>query len=221
MAFNSVDQTLIDECSKDTIDLERIKGLIADGARVNAFDEEYEQSLYDEILDYYTFEGRERRVNMSNLPAITELFMENGLILSPNPDDRDYFSLGKVRFLPPETASVDTFKMLLHKGDFSLAELDAVISDTSLDLHTGDYYFFDLIHNYSKEESLKYYLELIYWACAYSVKYYSEKCTDGMRDFDWFDRERNKIELVFEEGSSFVFIEDLKTHCRKIIDGWR
>ena len=37
MAFNSIDQRLIDTCTKDVIDLEKIKALIVDGANVNAF----------------------------------------------------------------------------------------------------------------------------------------------------------------------------------------
>lgn len=32
MAFKDIDQRLIDECSKDTVDLDKIKALIADGA---------------------------------------------------------------------------------------------------------------------------------------------------------------------------------------------
>ena len=41
MAFKELDQRLIEECSKNIIDIEKIKTLIADGADINAFDEEY------------------------------------------------------------------------------------------------------------------------------------------------------------------------------------
>ena len=53
MAFMELDRKLIDECTIETIDIGAIKHLIAAGANINAFDEEYEQSLYGEILDYY------------------------------------------------------------------------------------------------------------------------------------------------------------------------
>lgn len=53
MAFKDIDQRLIDECSKNIIDLDKIKSLISNGADINAFDEEYEQELYNAILDYY------------------------------------------------------------------------------------------------------------------------------------------------------------------------
>ena len=68
--------------------------------------------------------------------------------------------------------------------------------------------------------SINYYLELIYWACAYNVKTYPEKCEKDVSQFDWFNREKNKVELVCENRSTSVFIEDLETRQRTEIQGW-
>lgn len=220
MAFTELDQKLIDECKKDTIDLEKIKGLIADGADINAFDEEYEQALFDEILDYYIFESRERKLNISNLYSISELFAGIGLVLNQRPDDSDYFLLNRFRFLPPEKISVDVFKVLLEKCTYSFKDIDSISTDATLDLHLGEYYFFEQTQNYSEADSLAYFLELIYWASAYTVKVYSGKCATDMLSFDWFDRDKNKIEMVCENRSTSVFVEDLETHQRMEIDGW-
>lgn len=220
MAFKDIDQRLIDECTKDTVDLDKIKKLIAEGADINAFDEEYEQTLYDEVLDYYIFEGRERRLNLHNLFAITELFAEYHLVLNQKPDDRDCFLPSRFRYLPPERISVDTFKMLLERCTFSPDDLNRTIADTTLDLHLGIYYFFEKTQGYSPKDSLEYFMELIYWACAYNVKTYPEKCSKDLLQFEWFDREKNKIETVFENRSTSVFMEDLETHTRTEIDGW-
>ena len=78
MAFKDIDQRLIDECSKNIIDLDKIKSLISNGADINAFDEEYEQELYNAILDYYI---DEEELNLFNLYEITKLFTESNLIL--------------------------------------------------------------------------------------------------------------------------------------------
>ena len=172
MAFNETDQQLIDECIKDEIDINKIKTLIADGANLNAFDEEYEQGIYDEILDFYIFEGRKRRLNLSNLYKITEVFMENNLILNQKPEDSDYFLPKRFRFLPPEKASVDTFRLMLEKGEASFKDLESIITIASFDLHLGEFYFFEQTRNYSEEDSIKYYLELIYWASACCIKNY-------------------------------------------------
>ncbi len=193
MAFKDINQRLIEECTKDVVDLEKIKTLIADGADINAFDEEYEQELYNEILDFYVFEGRERRLNLSNLYEITEIFLENHLNLNQKPEDCDYFLPDRFRFLPPEQVCIDTFKMLLEKGYYSFEDLEGITTSASLDIHLGTFYFFEQTRNYSENDSLKYYLELIYWACAYSVKTYPKKCEKELLQFDWFKRE--KIEL--------------------------
>ena len=124
MAFTELDQKLIDECTKDVLDLEKIKMLIADGADINAFDEEYEQELYDSILDYYI---DEEQPNLSNLREITKLFLENDLILNHKPEDNDYFLPRGFIFLPPEEICVDIFKLLLEKGHFSFEDLDGII----------------------------------------------------------------------------------------------
>ena len=76
------------------------------------------------------------------------------------------------------------------------------------------------LSQYSKDDSVKYYLELIYWACAYNVKIYPEKCSKEVLAFEWFKREKNKVELVCEDRSTSVFIEDLETHRRAEIQGW-
>ena len=220
MAFKKIDQQLIDECTKDIVDLEKIKTLIVNGADINAFDEEYEQELYNEILDYYVLDSRERQINLLNLYQITKIFIENHLILNQKPEDSDYFIPKRFRFLPPENICVDTFKMLLEKGEFSSEDLDGVITDSTLDLHLGEFYFFEQTQNYSEIDSMEYYLELIYWACAYSVKLFPEKCSKDLLDFDWFKRERNKMELIYENRSTSVFVEDLENHNRTEIDGW-
>ena len=128
MAFTELDQRLIDECTKDTIDLEKINALIAVGADINAFDEEYEQALYDEILDFYIFEGREKKLNLSNLYKTTEIFAKKGLVLNPKPGDSDYFFLNRFRFLPPEKVCVDVFKMLLEKCASSFEDIKAILA---------------------------------------------------------------------------------------------
>ena len=216
MAFKDIDQRLIEECSKDTVDLDKIKALIADGANINAFDEEYEQELYDSILDYYI---DEEQPNLSNLREITKLFLENDLILNHKPEDNDYFLPRGFIFLPPEEICVDIFKLLLEKGHFSFEDLDGIITDATLDLHLGEFYFYEDTQ-YSKKDSINYYLELIYWACAYNVKTYPEKCEKDLLLFDWFSREKNKVELVCENRSTSVFVEDLETRQRTEIQGW-
>lgn len=216
MAFKDIDQRLINECSQNKIDIDKIKVLIERGANINAFDEEYEQELYDSILDYYI---DEEQPNLSNLREITKLFLENDLILNHKPEDNDYFLLRRFRFLPPEEICVDIFKLLLEKGHFSFEDLDGIITDATLDLHLGEFYFYEDTQ-YSKKDSINYYLELIYWACAYNVKTYPEKCEKDVSQFDWFNREKNKVELVCENRSTSVFIEDLETHQRTEIQGW-
>ena len=141
LAFRDVDQSLITLCTADEVNLNKLNELIADGADVNAFDKEYEQVLYEEILDYYIFEGRERQINLSNLYTITEIFVKNGLVLNQQSDDSDYFLLDSFRFLPPERVCVDTFCMLLERCNFSHKDVNYMIADTILDVHMGIYYF--------------------------------------------------------------------------------
>ena len=109
--------------------------------------------------------------------------------------------------------------MFLEKGKFSYEELDGIITDAILDLHLGEFCFYEETQ-YTREDSINYYLELIYWACAYNVKAYPEKCPKDILGFDWFDRDKNKVELVRENRSTSVFVEDLETHSRVEIDGW-
>ncbi len=216
MAFKDIDQRLIDECTKNIIDLDKIKALITDGADINAFDGEYEQELYDSILDFYI---DEEQPNLYNLYEITKLFAESNLILNQKPEDSDYFILDRFRFLPPTKISIDIFKMLLEKGKFSFDDLDNMINNATLDLHLGEFYFYEETQ-YTREDSINYYLELIYWACAYNVEVYPEKCSKDVLDFEWFKREKNKIEVIREKRSTSVFIEDLENHKRAEIDGW-
>ena len=220
MAFKELDQRLIDECCKDIVDIEKVKALISDGADINAFDEDYAQALYDEILDFYIFEGRERKLNISNLYMVTNIFIKNDFILNHKPEDRDYFLPDSFRFLPPEKICIDTFKTLLENGKSSFDVLEIVMTNASCDLHMGMFYFFEQTQFYSKEDSAKFFLELIYWACAYKVKLFPEKCSKDILQFDWFNREKNKVELVRENRSTSVFVEDLETHLRTEIDGW-
>ena len=217
-AFKDIDQLLIDECIKDILDLDKIKTLIADGADINAFDTEYEQELYDSILDYY-IDHKEDQLNLSNLLQVTQLFIENNLSLNQKPEDCDYFLLRRFRFLPPNKICVDIFIMLLERGTFTSEDLDNMIDDCTLDLHLGEFYFYELTQ-YSKEDSIKYYLELIYWSCAYNVKTYPEKCSEDVLQFNWFEREKNRIEIISENRSTSVFVEDLETHQRAEIQGW-
>ncbi len=216
MAFKDIDQRLIDECSKNIIDLDKIKSLISNGADINAFDEEYEQELYNAILDYYI---DEEELNLFNLYEITKLFTESNLILNQKPEDSDYFIPDRFRFLPPTKISIDIFKMLLSKGNFSFDDLDNIINNATLDLHLGEFYFYEDTQ-YSKEDSINYYLELIYWACGYNVKVYPQKCEKDLLLFDWFNREKNKVELVRENRSTSVFVKSLETHQRTEIQGW-
>ena len=218
MAFTELDQKLIDECTKDVLDLEKIKMLIADGADINAFDEEYEQALYEEILEYY-IDKREEKPNLFNLYKITELFISHHLVLNHKPNDPDYFLPDLFKFLPPENVCVDIYKMLLNTNNFSFADLDNTIATNALDIHMGMFYFFEKT-NYSKKDSLKYFLELIYWASAYQLRKYPEKCDEEMKAFDWFNRERNKIECIYQGRSTSIFIENLETKKRAEITGW-
>ena len=98
MAFMELDRKLIDECTIETIDIGAIKHLIAGGANINAFDEEYEQSLYGENLDYY-IDKREEKPNLSNLYKITELFIGHDLVLNHKPNDPDFFLPDLFRYL--------------------------------------------------------------------------------------------------------------------------
>ena len=220
MAFKELDQQLIDECCKDIVDFDKVKALIANGANINAFDEEYEQALYDEVLEFYIFEGRKRRLDLSYLYKTTKLFIENGLILNHKPDDSDYFLPDGFRFLPPEKICVDTFKMLLENGKSSFNDLEGVMTNASGDLHMDVFYFFEQNQLYSKEDSAKFFLELIYWACAYKVKLFPSKCSNDILGFDWFNRGKNKVNLVRVNRSTFVRVEDLETHKQAEIDGW-
>lgn len=217
MAFKEIDQRLIDECVNVPVDFEKVKELIAEGADINAFDEEYEVSLCEQLLNYYMEieEGRD----LSNLYKIIELFLEKGLILNPKPDDCDYFIPYWFRHLPPEKICVDIFKMLLERGTYSLGDLDNIISDATLDLHLDQFYYYEGTQ-YSEEDSKNYFSELAYWACAYNVKRYPEKCSEDLFKINWFEREKNKVEFVCENRSSGVFVEDLETHERIEIDGW-
>ena len=216
MAFKDIDQRLIDECSKNIIDLDKIKSMISNGADINAFDEEYEQELYNSILDYYI---DEEQPSLFNLYEITKLFTESNLILNQKPEDSDYFIPDRFRFLPPTKISIDIFKMLLSKGKFSFDDLDNIINNATLDLHLGEFYFYEDTQ-YSKEDSINYYLELIYWACGYNVKVYPQKCEKDLLLFDWFNREKNKVELVRENRSTSVFVKSLETYQRTEIQGW-
>lgn len=216
MPFKDIDQILIDKCSQNTINIEEIKNIISTGANVNAFNEDFEQELYDAILDYYI---DEEQPNLSNLREITKLFLQNDLILNHKPEDNDYFLPRRFRFLPPEEICVDIFKLLLEKGCFSFEDLDGIITDATLDLHLGEFYFYEDTQ-YTKEDSINYYLELIYWACAYNVKTYPEKCEKDVLSFEWFNRNKNKVDMVCENRSTSVFVEDLETHVRIEIGGW-
>lgn len=218
MAFMELDRKLIDECTIETIDIGAIRHLIAGGANINAFDEEYEQSLYGEILDYY-IDKREEKPNLSNLYKITELFIGHDLVLNHKPNDPDFFLPDLFRYLPPEKVCVDIYKMLLNTNNFSFADLDNTIATNALDIHMGLFYFFEGT-NYSKNDSLQYFLELIYWASAYQLRKYPEKCDKEIKEFDWFNREKNKIECIFEGRSTSVFIENLETKKRAEITGW-
>ena len=211
MAFDEINQHLIDECSKNIIDMEAIKALIAGGADVNAFDAEYEEALYDAVLVYYIYE---EQPNLLNLYAVTELFLANNLVLNPKTAS-DYFLPKRFRFLPPEKSCVDIFKMLLEKGSYSADDLEDTIADCILDLHL------DLVDVQEQGEAIvKYYLELIYWACAYNVKIFPKTCSADLLCFEWFDRARNKIELISENRSTSVYVEDAVNRNRAEINGY-
>ena len=98
-------------------------------------------------------------------------------------------------------------------------DIDNVSTDATLDLHLGTYHFFDE-DRYSHDDSIKYFLEIIYWACAYGSKAYPEEIAKGLLQFDWFDRQKMTIELVHENRSTSVFVKDTKKDLRVEIDGW-
>ena len=216
MAFRDIDRRLIAECTKDNVALGTIKALIESGADVNAFDEEYEQGLYNEVLDYYI---NAEEPNLSTLYKITKLFLENNMVLNQKLGDHDYFLPGDLRFLPPEKTSVDTFKLLLEKGNASSGDFDAMISDAILDLHLDMFCFYEEAQ-YTREDSVNYYLELIYWACAYNAKAHPEKCSEDILRFNWFERDKNRIGIAYCNRSTSVYVEDLETHTRAEINGW-
>lgn len=221
MSFSALDQVLIDECIKDSIDIEKIKELIADGANVNAFNEDYQASLYDEIIDYY-IDPTDKGVNLSNFYKITELFLENGLILNHHPNDLDDSSLISFRGLPPESISVDAYKLLLNSNQVTLDDLDNIISIIMFDLYWGyhpeeaDKIEYNeesdcIITKYSEEDRKQYYLALLYWTYAYSSKRFPESCQKEIKDFDWFDTDRNKMEWIYGDRTITVVVSNSET----------
>ena len=216
MAYKDIDQLLIDECCKTIVDYDKIKELISNGADINAYIAEEEECLYESVLDYYVDNDN---FDLSNLLRTTELFIEKRLILNPNPSDPDCFVLRHFRFLPPTKTSVTIFKLLLENLKFSNTDINRFISDAAFDLHLREFFFFEGTE-FSEQDSIVYFLELIYWACAYDIKAHPSENEPELLEFDWFNREENKINVIWENRSTYIFIESLKTHKRTEINGW-
>ena len=53
-----------------------------------------------------------------------------------------------------------------------------------------------------------------------AYRYHGDLEVKDILQFNWFKREKNKIEIVRENRSTSVFVEDLETHIRTEIDGW-
>ncbi len=145
--------------------------------------------------------------------------IKGDLVLNPKPEDCDFFIPSRFIFLPPDEICLNIFKMLLETEKFSFEELESIERNAALDLFFDEYYFYGQT-KYSKEDSLKYYLELIYWTCAYKVKKYPKRCTEDLLKVNWFERSKNRIELVRENRSATVLVEALETHEKTEINGW-
>ena len=221
MAFNELDQELINECSAHTFNSDKIQMLINSGANINAYDFERENSVYGEILDNYCYWGVEPP-SLSNFYEVTKLLIKNGLVTNPNPDRYEDF-IGYYFFhLPPEPICVDIFKMLLDIGDYGYAELDNVIGSYSLDLHLGDCVVDEEDDcKYTTDDYIRHYVTIIYWACAYIHKKFPEKQPETFANIDWFNREKYYISFGHKNRSTEVCVIDKETSESVEITGWK
>ena len=213
MAFREIEQNLFMECTKDPLDLDKIQMLIDNGADVNACGGKWDTPLHDKIVNYYS--SRDEYRNLSNLAQVLELLMTRGMLLNPKPGNSRGFLLPSLQFLPPEKICIDTYKMLLEKGDPACEDLDYALYCYVCNMHDPednyDFYSWLKPQKYKKIECLNYFLEMTYWTCAYKVKLYPEKCAKDLLGFDWFDREKYTVKLKRGRRTSRVIIEDQKT----------
>ena len=222
MAFREIEQKLIEECTKDPLDLDKIQMLIDNGADINSCDGKFEYPLHCTIVDYY---GRNRseyeNPNLSNLAKVMALLIDNGMLLNPKPSEHRNFLLLVLQFLPPEEICIDTFKMLLEKGNPASEDLDAALNTFLCNMHSEDddydFYSWKKPKKYTKKECLNYFLDMMYWVCAYKVKLYPEKCAEDLQEFDWFDREKHIVTLKRGRRTSQVFIEDKESRRSAVI----
>lgn len=217
MAYRDLDAALLAACCEDRIELGKVEALLYEGADVNAVDPAYDTSLYDEILDHY-IDSKHKKTDLEGLLGVTELFLLLGLEINLAHED-DYFMPQRFRFMPPEERSVSIFKLLIDRGNASFEDLDRFIGDAILELHREDFYFYEG-REYTVEDSLRYYLELIYWAVAYNLKRCPEKCLEALSGFDLFKREKNIIGFTREERSTTVFLEEVASKKRCVIGGF-
>ncbi len=222
MTFGEMEQKLIEECTKDPIDLDKIKTLIDNGADINACGGKWNTPLNREIVNYYACRGEKfENRSLSNFAQVMELLINRGMLLNPKPGDSHGFLLPDLQFLPPEKICIDTYKMLLEKGNPSFEDLDYALYCYVCNMHSTDddydFYSWKKPKMYKKKDCLNYFLEMTYWTCAYKVKLYPEKCAEALLAFDWFNREKYTVKLKRGRQTSRVVIEDDETQQSAII----
>ena len=224
-AFGEMEQKLIEECKKDPLDLDKIKTLIDNGADINACGGKWNTPLNSEIVNYYACRGEKFEYrNLSNLAQVMELLINRGMLLNPKPGDSHGFLLPDLQFLPPEKICIDTYKMLLEKGNPSFEDLDYALYCYVCNMHSTDddydFYSWKKPKRYKKKDCLNYFLEMAYWTCAYKVKLYPEKCAEDLLRFDWFNREKYTVKLKRGRRTSRVIIEDNGTQQNATIHSY-
>jgi hypothetical protein len=215
-AFGGMEQKLIEECTKDPLDLDKIKMLIDNGADINACRGKWNTPLNRDVVDYYACRGEKfENRNLSNLAQVMELLIEKGMLLNPKPGDSRGFLLPALQFLPPEKICVDTYKMLLEKGNPSFEDLNYAMYCYVCNMHSTDddydFYSWKKPKKYKKKDCLNYFLEITYWTCAYQVKLYPEKCAKDLLGINWLDREKYTVMLKRGRQTSRVIIENNET----------
>lgn len=216
ITFGEMEQKLIEECTKDPLDLDKIETLIDNGTDINACGGKWNTPLNREIVDYYACSGEKfENRNLSNLAQVMELLIDRGMLLNPKPGDSHGFLLPALQFLPPEKICIYTYKMLLEKGNPSFEDLDYALSCYVCNMHSTDddydFYSWKKPKKYTKKDCLNYFLEMTYWTCAYMVKLYPEKCAEALLAFDWFNRDKYTVNLKRGRQTSKVIIENNET----------
>ncbi len=221
-SFGAMEQKLIEECTKDPIDLDKIQALIDNGADINACGGKWNTPLNSEIVNYYACRGEKNEYrNLSNFAQVMEMLINRGMMLNPKLGDRRGFLLPDLQFLPPEKICIDTYKMLLEKGHSSFEDLDYALYCYVCNMHSPDddydFYSWNKPKKYTKKECFNYFLEMIYWTCAYQVKLYPEECAEELLRFDWFNRDKNEVKFSRGRQTSRAFIVDKETQQKALI----